>query len=133
MDFEYSEEQTMLRDTTRDVLSKFYDLEKLREVTDTDLGWSRDLWKSLGEIGILGLSFSEDDGGMGAGPEEIGAVLGEFGRALAPEPLLDAVTTRTSAQSPCSTGFLVPVSVYPSPAGVAVVVTAAFGQRSPGS
>ncbi|PXW29079.1 UNVERIFIED_CONTAM: hypothetical protein DES50_110115 [Williamsia faeni] len=91
MDFEYSEEQTMLRDTTRDVLSKFYDLEKLREVTDTDLGWSRDLWKSLGEIGILGLSFSEDDGGMGAGPEEIGAVLGEFGRALAPEPLLDAV------------------------------------------
>lgn len=91
MDFEYSEEQTMLRDTTRDVLSKFYDLEKLRAVTDTDLGWSRDLWKSLAEIGILGLQFSEADGGMGAGPEEIGAVLGEFGRALAPEPLLDAV------------------------------------------
>ncbi|PYE16769.1 hypothetical protein DFR67_1079 [Williamsia limnetica] len=91
MDFEYNEEQTMLRDTTRDVLSKSYDLEKLRDVTDTDLGWSRDVWKSLGEIGILGLSFSEDDGGMGAGPEEISAVLGEFGRALAPEPLLDSV------------------------------------------
>ncbi|OZG26304.1 acyl-CoA dehydrogenase [Williamsia sp. 1138] len=91
MDFEYNEEQTMLRDTTRDVLSKSYDLEKLRAVTDTDLGWSRDVWKSLGEIGILGLSFSEDDGGMGAGPEEISAVLGEFGRALAPEPLLDSV------------------------------------------
>lgn len=91
MDFEFSEEQTMLRDTTRDVLTKFYDLEKLRDVTDTDLGWSRDVWKSLAEIGILGLSFSEDDGGMGAGPEEVAAVLGEFGRALAPEPLLDAV------------------------------------------
>lgn len=91
MDFEYNEEQTLLRDTTRDVLTKFYDLEKLRDVTDTDLGWSRDVWKSLGEIGILGLSFSEEDGGMGAGPEEISAVLGEFGRALAPEPLLDAV------------------------------------------
>ncbi len=91
MDFEYNEEQTMLRDTTRDVLTKFYDLEKLRDVTDSDLGWSRDVWKSLGEIGILGLSFSEDDGGMGAGPEEVAAVLGEIGRALAPEPLLDAV------------------------------------------
>lgn len=91
MDFEYNEEQTMLRETTRDVLSKSYDLEKLRAVTDTDLGWSRDVWKSLGEIGILGLSFSEDDGGMGAGPEEVTAVLGEFGRILAPEPLLDSV------------------------------------------
>lgn len=91
MDFELNEEQTMLRDTAHDVLTKFYDIEKLREVTATDLGWSRDVWKSLAEIGILGLPFSEDDGGMGAGPEEVAAVLGEIGRSLAPEPVLDAV------------------------------------------
>ena len=53
MDFELNEEQTMLRDTAHDVLTKFYDIEKLREVTATDLGWSRDVWKSLAEIGIL--------------------------------------------------------------------------------
>jgi alkylation response protein AidB-like acyl-CoA dehydrogenase len=91
MDFELNEEQAMLRDTAHDVLTKFYDIEKLREVTATDLGWSRDVWKSLAEIGILGLPFSEEDGGMGAGPEEVAAVLGEIGRSLAPEPVLDAV------------------------------------------
>ncbi|GAB07912.1 acyl-CoA dehydrogenase [Gordonia amarae] len=91
MDFEYSEEQVMLRDTVRDVLTKTYDVETIRKVTDSELGWNRDVWKSLAEIGILGLSFSEEDGGAGAGPVEVAAVLTEFGRALAPEPYLDSV------------------------------------------
>ncbi|HEY9314768.1 acyl-CoA dehydrogenase family protein [Williamsia sp.] len=129
MDFEYNEEQTMLRDTTRDVLSKFYDLEKLREVTDTDLGWSRNLWKSLGEIGILGLSFSEEDGGMGAGPEEMSAVLGEFGRALAPEPLLDAVIVPGGLIA--DTGSAEQKSKY-LPALAAGELLAAFAHQEPG-
>lgn len=90
MDFELSEEQTMLRDTVRDVLSKTYDVETLRKVTDTELGWSRDVWKSLADIGILGLTIPEEDGGAGAGPVEFASVMGEIGRALAPEPYLDA-------------------------------------------
>lgn len=91
MDFELSEEQTMLRDTVRDLLTKTYDVEKLREVTDTDLGWSRTVWKQLADIGILGLTFAEADGGADAGPIEFSSVMTEFGRALAPEPYLDAV------------------------------------------
>ena len=76
MEFDLSEEQVMLRDTVRDVLTSTYDVETLRSVTDTDLGWSRDVWNSLAEIGILGLVFAEDDGGMGAGPEELSVVVG---------------------------------------------------------
>lgn len=91
MEFDLSEEQVMLRDTVRDVLTSTYNVEKLREVTDTDLGWSRDVWRSLAEIGILGLVFSEDDGGMGAGPEELSVVMEEIGASLAPEPLLGSV------------------------------------------
>ncbi|GAC80525.1 Acyl-CoA dehydrogenase [Gordonia malaquae] len=91
MEFDLSEEQVMLRDTVRDVLTSTYDVETLRSVTDTDLGWSRDVWNSLAEIGILGLVFSEDDGGMGAGPEELSVVMGELGASLAPEPLLGSV------------------------------------------
>lgn len=91
MDFELSDEQVMLRDTVREVLTRTYDIETLRATCDTPLGWSREVWNSLAEIGILGLIFTEQNGGMGAGPEELSVVMGEFGAALAPEPFLDAV------------------------------------------
>ncbi|MFD4183919.1 acyl-CoA dehydrogenase family protein, partial [Rhodococcus sp. NPDC058514] len=88
MDFELNDEQVMLRDTARELLSRSYDAEKRNAVTATDLGWSRDVWKSFAEIGLLGLPFAEEDGGMGAGPVETMAVMTEIGRALAPEPYL---------------------------------------------
>ncbi|AYJ50753.1 acyl-CoA dehydrogenase family protein [Rhodococcus sp. P1Y] len=91
MDFELNEEQKLLRDTTREVLSRAYDTEKRNKIVAEEPGWSADVWKQLAEVGLLGLSFSEDDGGLGAGPVEIMAVLTEVGRRLAPEPILDAV------------------------------------------
>jgi alkylation response protein AidB-like acyl-CoA dehydrogenase len=91
MDFELSDEQTMLRDTVREVLTRKYDVETLRSVTDTELGWDKGVWKSLADIGILGLTFPEADGGMGAGPVEFTSVMTEIGRSLAPEPYLDSV------------------------------------------
>ncbi|MFD0363863.1 acyl-CoA dehydrogenase family protein [Nocardia sp. GCM10030253] len=91
MDFELTDEQVMLRDTVRDLLARNYDPESRLKVTDTELGWSRDVWRQLAELGVLGLSFTEEDGGVGAGPVEINLVLEEVGRRLAPEPILDAV------------------------------------------
>ncbi|MBF6131866.1 acyl-CoA dehydrogenase family protein [Nocardia otitidiscaviarum] len=91
MDFELTDEQIMLRDTVREVLARTYDPESRLKITDTDLGWSRDVWGQLAELGVLGLAFSEADGGMDAGPVETMVVLEEIGRCLAPEPLLDAV------------------------------------------
>ncbi|AHH21133.1 acyl-CoA dehydrogenase [Nocardia nova SH22a] len=91
MDFDLTDEQVMLRDTVRDLLARTYDAENRLKVLDTELGWSREVWSQLAELGVLGLSFSEDDGGVGAGPVETMVVMEEVGRALAPEPLLDAV------------------------------------------
>lgn len=91
MDFELTDEQVMLRDTVRDLLARDYDPETRLKVLDTELGWSRDVWNQLAELGVLGLSFTEEDGGVGAGPVETMVVLEEIGRRLAPEPLLDAV------------------------------------------
>ncbi|MGI5216479.1 acyl-CoA dehydrogenase family protein [Nocardia sp. CA-290969] len=91
MDFDLTDEQVMLRDTVRDLLNRHYNPEARLAVTATDLGWSREVWGQLAELGVLGLSFAEKDGGMDAGPVETMLVLEEFGRRLAPEPLLDAV------------------------------------------
>src|SRR4051794_41476613 len=42
-------------------------------------------------MGILGLPFAEDDGGVGAGPVEVALVAEEMGRVLAPEPFVETV------------------------------------------
>ena len=64
MDFQLSEEQALLRDTTRDVLSRSYDAESRNKVIETELGWSRDVWSQLADIGILGLGFDPDESGQ---------------------------------------------------------------------
>ncbi|GGK46832.1 acyl-CoA dehydrogenase family protein [Nocardia camponoti] len=92
MDLELTEEQTMLRDTVRELLHRFYDGEALVQVTsNTDHAFNPAAWKQLADLGVLGLTISEEDGGVGAGVEEAMLVQGELGRALAPEPVLDAV------------------------------------------
>src|SRR5574340_1333580 len=91
MDFELTDEQALLRDTTRELLGRSYDAERRNAVTATERGWSPQVWKQFAELGLLGLSFAEEDGGTGAGPVETATVLTEIGRRLAPEPLLDAV------------------------------------------
>jgi alkylation response protein AidB-like acyl-CoA dehydrogenase len=86
MDFQLSDEQGLLRDTTRELLGRTYDPETRNKIIATDLGWSRDVWSQLADTGILGLGFDPDE----AGQIEIMVVLTEVGRRLAPEPIVHA-------------------------------------------
>jgi len=86
MDFQLSDEQALLRDTTRELLARTYDPESRNKIIDTDLGWSREVWSQLADTGILGLGFDPDESGQ----LEIMVVLTEVGRRLAPEPVLHA-------------------------------------------
>lgn len=86
MDFQLSEEQTLLRDTTRELLSRSYDVESRLKAVESELGWSREVWKQLAETGILGLGFDPDESGQ----LEVITVLTEIGRRLAPEPVIHA-------------------------------------------
>ena len=86
MDFQLSDEQVLLRDTTRDLLSRSYDPESRNKVIASELGWSREVWTQLAETGILGLGFDPDE----AGQIEVVTVLTEVGRRLAPEPVVHA-------------------------------------------
>jgi alkylation response protein AidB-like acyl-CoA dehydrogenase len=86
MDFQLSDEQVLLRDTTRDLLSRSYDSESRNKIIGTDLGWNRDVWSQLADTGILGLGFDPAE----AGQIEVMVVLTEVGRRLAPEPIVHA-------------------------------------------
>jgi alkylation response protein AidB-like acyl-CoA dehydrogenase len=92
MDFEYDDEQQALREAVRGLLARRYaDFEKRRAAVAADPGFDESLWAQLAEMGVLGLPFAEADGGMGAGPVEVGIVAEELGRVLAPEPFLTSV------------------------------------------
>src|ERR1700743_86592 len=86
MDFQLSEEQTLLRDTTRELLSRSYDAESRIKAVESDLGWSREVWTQLAETGILGLGFDPDE----AGQIEVITVLTEVGRRLEPQQVVPA-------------------------------------------
>ncbi|MGA8987208.1 acyl-CoA dehydrogenase family protein [Aeromicrobium sp.] len=92
MDFQLDSEQEALRDAVRGLLTKAYDTsETRREATKQDPGWDEKTWQRLAEMGVLGLPFAEEDGGMGAGPAEVSIVAEEIGRVIAPEPFVEAV------------------------------------------
>ena len=92
MDFTYDEEQQALREAVRGLVGKAYsDFENRRRTVADDPGFSEKVWQQLAEMGVLGLPFDEQYGGMGAGAVEVGIVAQELGRVLAPEPFLTAV------------------------------------------
>ncbi len=92
MDFTYDSEQNDLREAVRGLLQRAYsDSERRRQVVGTDPGFDEKTWAQLAEMGVLGLPFAEEHGGMGAGPIEVGIVAEEMGRVLAPEPFVEAV------------------------------------------
>src|SRR4051812_6783968 len=92
MDFTYDEEQQALREAVRGLLGKAYsDFKNRRRVVAQDPGFDELVWARLAEMGVLGLPFPEQYGGMGASAVEVGIVAEEIGRVLAPEPFLTAV------------------------------------------
>lgn len=92
MDFTYDDEQEALRDAVRGLVGKAYaDYENRRRTVSEEPGFDEKLWARMAEMGLLGLPFAEEDGGVGAGPVEIGIVCQELGRVIAPEPYLTSV------------------------------------------
>src|SRR5260370_38768387 len=54
-------------------------------------GWRKTVWTKLAKQGLLGLRFSEDDGGFGAGVVETMIVMEALGKGLVLEPYLATV------------------------------------------
>ena len=91
MDFDLSEEQRLLKDSVDSLLTDSYDFESRKTYGNEKGGWSKAVWSKLDEQGLLGLPFSEEDGGFGAGAVETMIVMEALGRALVLEPYLATV------------------------------------------
>lgn len=94
-----TEEQSMLRDSARGLISDkapVAHLRGLRDAKDTT-GFSRELWKTFAEMGFSGLLVPDQFGGSGLGCVEAGIVMEEIGRTLMPSPFLATSVLAASA------------------------------------
>jgi alkylation response protein AidB-like acyl-CoA dehydrogenase len=96
-----TEEQSMLRDSARGLISDKAPVSHLRQLRDSkdETGFSRELWKAFAEMGFSGLLVPENFGGSGLGHVEAGVVMEEIGRTLMPSPFLSTAVLATSALS----------------------------------
>jgi len=91
MDFDFSEEQRLLRDSVERLIADRYSFEQRKQMATEPDGWSRAMWAQFAEVGLLGLPFEEAHGGFGGGPVETMIVMEAFGRGLVLEPYLATV------------------------------------------
>jgi len=91
MDFSFTEEQTLLRNSVQKFVQNDYTFEGRRAIVKSDTGWSRSNWMKFAELGLLGAPFTEDQGGLGGGPIETMIIMEEFGRGMVIEPYLGTV------------------------------------------
>jgi alkylation response protein AidB-like acyl-CoA dehydrogenase len=89
VDFDFSPEQYLLRDTVRDLLRRECAPAEVRAAWSSPTGRSAARWKALAELGVVGLTVAEEHGGAGLDEVDLVLVLEEAGRALLPEPLLE--------------------------------------------
>jgi pimeloyl-CoA dehydrogenase small subunit len=91
MDFNFTEEQTMIRDSLARLIKDQYDFDTRRKVVASKEGWRPKMWAQFAELGLLAAPFSEEDGGLGGGPIDAMVVMEEFGKGLVVEPFLQSV------------------------------------------
>ncbi len=91
MDFDLSEDQRLLQDSLAKLLKDKYGFEQRKGYMTSETGWSRDVWAAYAELGLLGMPFAEEDGGLGYGAVETMIVMEQMGRALTLEPFVSTV------------------------------------------
>ncbi|MBX6745952.1 MAG: acyl-CoA dehydrogenase family protein, partial [Acetobacteraceae bacterium] len=91
MDFDLTEEQKLLQDSVARLLGDKYSFEQRKAYMKTPEGWSREVWSQYAELGLLGLPFSEEEGGFGGSAVETMLVAEQMGRAITLEPWLTTV------------------------------------------
>jgi pimeloyl-CoA dehydrogenase small subunit len=91
MNFDFSDEQQMLQDSVQRLLGERYDFDARQKASASEAGFSREIWQQFASLGLTALPFSEEDGGIGGGGEEIMIVMEALGKALSVEPYLQSV------------------------------------------
>lgn len=91
MNFDFTEEQGMLRDSVARYVQDDYDFETRRTIADSDEGIDRAKWQTFAELGWLSIPFAEEHGGFGGNAVDMMVVMEEMGKGLVLEPYFATV------------------------------------------
>jgi alkylation response protein AidB-like acyl-CoA dehydrogenase len=109
MDFDFNDDQVMLRDSVQKWVEKAYTFEQHRKIVKAG-GFSKEAWTQLAELGLTGLYVPEAQGGMGFGPVDAMVVMEELGRGIVLEPYaavaLVAASLLTAGHAPSAALWL---------------------------
>ena len=94
-----NEDQNMLKDSAKNFCSDNTPITQLRRLRDENdsLGFDKETWNQMVELGWSGITVPEAYGGLGFGYMGLGVVMEECGRTLAASPLFATAALGTSA------------------------------------
>ena len=91
-EFSFTEEQNDLRSAVRKFCADNFDEATVRRLMEADVPFDAKVWNRLGaELGVLGLSVPEADGGVGGSLVDQAVAVEQFGATLACGPLFGTV------------------------------------------
>jgi alkylation response protein AidB-like acyl-CoA dehydrogenase len=91
MDFNLTDTQRLLQDTATRLIRERYTFEERNRILASTEGFSRDIWATFAELGLLGIEVEERFGGIGGEFQDLAIVFEAFGRGLVVEPFLATV------------------------------------------
>lgn len=91
MDFSFSEQQEMLRKIAKDFLTAECPTTLVRDMEDDSVGYPRELWHKIADLGWCGLMIPEEYGGEGCTFLDLMILLEEMGRVCFPGPFFSTV------------------------------------------
>ena len=96
MNFEFSDEQLIMKEEVRKLLDKENSVKRNRTILEGEESFDRELWDSLVSMGLTAITIPEEFGGIGMGYLELCVVAEELGRAIAPVPFSSSVYLATT-------------------------------------
>ncbi len=97
MNFDLSEEQQLLQDSIQRFVQDNYDLEARQAVVASADDYNKDHWATMAELGWLGLTIPEADGGFGGNQVDTMVIMEQFGQGLVLEPYLASIVLGAKA------------------------------------
>lgn len=91
MDFNFTEEQQMLRDSVGKFLQNDYDFDTRQKLVRSGAPWSPEVWQQFADFGLLALPFDEELGGLGGTITDCVAFAELFGKHLVIEPYTSTI------------------------------------------
>ncbi len=91
MDFNFNEEQLMLREMAKKFFEKECPKSFVKEIMEGEKGYSESMWQKMAELGWMGLIMDEKYDGVGGNFLDLSIILEEMGRALLPAPFFATV------------------------------------------